>query len=395
MTFTFAEPKEWWLDIPPPQQEEAWQKSQVHATPSSRWNAYVNQICLDAVLERIRAEHTQQASAWLDAAKMSSVWEFVNGSAITVGNKRLVLIPTQTIDDGELEVPQEWVDIPSWVGDYYLVVQLRPEADYLRIWGYATHAELKSEGSYEAGDRAYYINGEDLSDDMNSLWVKCQFYPEAETIASVERLPELPATQAENLIQRLSNSSVTFPRLAVPFTLWGGLLENTEWRHNLYQRRLGAVSPVIVRIGEWLQGRFESVWQGVEEIISPQQTANAWRTRSSLTNQSQSPVFDVSRVKVLDFGSQLGSEQVALLIGVSTINDTEVTIGLQIRPTGNAIYLPNEVQVRLLNENGNEVGQASASVTQTIELQFGGQQGERFSIEVTCGNKSIVENFVI
>ena len=159
----------------------------------------------------------------------------------------------------------------------------------------------------------------------------------------------------------------------------GGLLENTEWRHNLYQRRLGAVSPAIVRIGEWFQGRFESVWQAVEEIISPQQAVNAWRTRSSLTNQSQSPVFDVSRVKVLDFGSQLGSEQVALLIGVSAINDTEVTIGLQIRPTGEAIYLPNEVQVRLLNENGNEEGQASASVTQTIELQFGGQQGDRFS----------------
>jgi len=387
MTFIFAEPKEWWLDIPPPQQEEAWRKSQVHATPSSRWNAYVNQICLDAVLERIRAEHTQQASAWLDAAQISSVWEFVNGSAITVGTKRLVLIPTETIDDGELEVPQEWVDIPSWVGDYYLVVQLRPEGDYLRIWGYATHAELKSEGNYEAGDRAYYINGEDLSDDMNSLWVKCQFYPEAETRASVERLPALPATQAENLIERLSNSSVTFPRLAMPFTLWGGLLENTEWRHNLYQRRLGAVSPVIVRLGEWFQSRFESVWQAVEEVISPQRAVNAWR--------SQNHVFDINRVKILDFGSQLGSEQVALLIGVSTINDTEVTIGLQICPTGNAVYLPNEVRVRLLDENGNEEGQASATITETIQLQFGGQQGEKFSIEITCSNKSITESFVI
>jgi Protein of unknown function (DUF1822) len=394
MTFRFAEPKEWWLEIPPPHQEEAWQQSQRHATPSSRWNAYVNQLCLDAVLESIQTEHTTEASAWLDATQIPSVWEFVNGSAITVGNKRFVLIPTETIDDGELEVPQEWVDIPSWVGDYYLVVQLRPEGDYLRVWGYTTHAELKSEGNYEAGDRVYCIDGEDLSDDMNSLWVKCQFYPEAKTIASVERLPELPATQAENLIHRLSNSSVTFPRLAVPFSLWGSLLENVKWRQNLYQSRLGTVSPAIVRLGEWLQGRFEDVWQAVDGVISPQQAADAWRTRSSLTNQSQSPVFDVNRVKVLDFGSQLGSEQVALLIGVSASSDTEVAIGLQICPT-NAAYLPNEVQARLLDENGNEVAQASASVTQTIQLQFGGQQGERFSIEVTCGNKSIIENFVI
>jgi Protein of unknown function (DUF1822) len=386
MTFIFAEPKEWWLEIPPPRQKEAWQQSQRHATPSSRWNAYLNQICLDAILERIRAEHTPEASSWLDATRMSSVWEFVNGSAITVGNKRLVLIPTETIDDGELEVPQEWVDIPSWIGDYYLVVQLRPEGDYFRVWGYTTHAELKSEGNYEAGDRVYCVHGEDLSDDMNSLWVKCQFYPEAETIAPVKQLPELPATQAENLIQRLSNSSVAFPRLAVPFTLWGGLLENAKWRHNLYQHRLGVVSQPIVRLGEWLQGRFEDVWQ------SPQQ---AWRSPTELNASNLNPTFVVNRVKVLNFSTESSSENIELRVGLTPINETEVNIGVLVSPTGDRVSLADDIQVRLLDEAGNEVGKASAGVTKTIQFDFNCHQGEEFGLEITCCEQSITETFVI
>ena len=35
-----------------------------------------------------------------------------------------MLIPSEAIDDSELEVPQEWVDIPSWAADYYLAVQI-------------------------------------------------------------------------------------------------------------------------------------------------------------------------------------------------------------------------------------------------------------------------------
>ena len=37
----------------------------------------------------------------------------------------------------------------------------------------------------------------------------------------------------------------------------------------------------------------------------------------------------------------------------------------------------------------------NAGVTQTIKFQFGGQQSERFSIEVACLGKVITEHFVI
>lgn len=397
MTFLYAEPKEWWLEITPSQQAEFWSQSQQHVTPSSKWNAYVNRVCLYTVLKLIQVDSAPSANIWLGADKMPAVWDIVNGSAITIGTTKLVIIPTEAIDDGELEVPQEWVDIPSWVGDYYIVVQLRPEGDILRVWGYTTHQELKNHGDYDPDDRTYCIDVENLNCDMNSLWVRCELYPDALTRASVSLLPELSVTQAENLIERLGDAAVTFPRLSVPFVTWAGLIENENWRQSLYDKRLRMTYPQLTRLGDWLRGSFDNIWQNIEDTLSEQQVAAGWRSRNTqnLTSQNQNPVFDINRVKILDFASVSGSERVALLIGISSINDTEVTIGVEIRPTGNAIYLPNEVQVRLLDENGDEVGQAGAGVTQTIQFQFGGQQGERFGIEVACGDKVITENFVI
>ncbi|MBW4509122.1 MAG: DUF1822 family protein [Scytonematopsis contorta HA4267-MV1] len=406
MTFLFAEPKEWWLEISPTQQAEFWEQSQEHATPNSRWNAYVNRVCLYMVLNLIQADNESSASIWLGGDKMPAVWDVVNGSAITIsgtqGGTKLVIIPTEAIDDGELEVAQEWVDIPSWVGDYYILVQFRPEGNCLRVWGYTTHEELKNKGDYDPDDRTYCLDAENLTCDMNSLWVRYEFYPEAPTRASVSPLPELSVTQAENLIERLGDAEVAFPRLSVPFVTWAGLIENENWRQRLYIKRQGvqagdAVSQQLTRLSDWLVGTFDNIWQIIEDSLPERQVVTGWRSKNtqSLSGENQNSIFDVKRVKILDFASVLGNEQLALLIGISAINDPEVTIGVEIRPTGNTISFPNEVQVRLLDENGDEAGKVSAGVTQTIQFQIDGQRGERFGIEVACSDKVITEHFVI
>ncbi len=388
MTFIFAEPKEWWLEVLPSTRAECWEQSQQHATSNSRWNAYINQVCLNVFLEKMQADNAPEANIWLDTTQVSAVWEIVNGSAIAIGGTRFILIPAEAIDDGELEVPQEWVDIPSWAGDYYIAVQIRPEGDILRAWGYTTHHELKTKANYDASDRTYCIDAEDLNCDMNALWVGCQFYPEAQTREAVSILPELSTAQAENLIKRLGNSSILFPRLAIPFATWGALLENENWRQRLFEIRIGLTDLSAERftcLSEWFQETFDAVWQTMEDVFSPQKPAINWRNKNSLIN----------RVKVLDFGFQSNNEQIALLVGTSQMSNNEVNINVQILPTGNNLYLPNEVRAILLDENGDEIGQASASITQTIELQFCGQVGEKFSIQVTCGSKNITENFVI
>lgn len=401
--FTFAEPTEWWLEISPTAQAVAWQQSLLHSTSSSRWNAYLNQLSLDVLLPWLQTEYASQTDISLDSTAASAIWEFVNGIAIAIGAIRLILIPAETIDSAELEVPQEWVDIPSWAGNYYLAIQLKldeqSDEQWIRVWGYLTHQELKDHGEYDPSDRTYCVSTENLSRDMNTFWVTCQFCPEEPTQAAIAPIPELTSVQAANLIERLGNASVAFPRLAVPFALWGALLERDEWRQRLYEQRIqqDQTVDVVVSLSQWLRGQFSAAWQIVEEVLPPQQLAAAWRTRNELqqSDRLQNPVFDVNRVKVLNFGTQASSEQIALLIGVTPVSATEVNIGVQICPVGDRSYLPREVQVRLLDETQTEIGQASAAVTETIQLQFGGRQGESFSLEVRCGDESITEAFLI
>ncbi|MBD2352962.1 DUF1822 family protein [Anabaena variabilis FACHB-171] len=76
---------------------------------------------------------------------------------------------------------------------------------------------------------------------------------------SVAPLPTLPLAQAENLLERLGNSEVVFPRLAIPFELWGALLTHGGWRQGLYERRQGL--PEQWSIQEWLQAGVSNLAQ--------------------------------------------------------------------------------------------------------------------------------------
>jgi hypothetical protein len=59
-------------------------------------------------------------------------------------------------------------------------------------------------------------------------------------------LPELATAQADNLIERLGNPSQLLPRLAVPFTTWGALLQNLHWCRRLAATRRGIPSKTPV-----------------------------------------------------------------------------------------------------------------------------------------------------
>lgn len=239
-----------WLELSETDITGAWQRSQSFSSNSGCWNAYLNQICLNAVLSWLREEYDAGANVWLSAT-LPSIWEVVNGSAITLDKTRFVLVPTETIDLSELRVPQEWVDIPGWAADYYLGVQVNPDEGFVRIWGYATSQQLKQKASYQAQDRTYCLDEDDLISDISVLWVARQLCREEVTRSEIAPLPSIPLAQAENLIARLGNPDVVNPRLALPFELWGALLEHGGWRQRLYQSRMGY--PEQWSILQWLQ----------------------------------------------------------------------------------------------------------------------------------------------
>ncbi|MEH1916480.1 DUF1822 family protein [Nostoc sp.] len=393
MTCAFADPREWLLEISPTIQAQSWQQSQVYATSSSRWCAYINQICLHAFLDWISTEDFPQASVWYSFSGIPAFWEFVNGIAILLEGRRIVLIPSEAIDDSELEVSQEWVDIPSWAADYYLAVQVKPDGEWIRIWGYTTHKELKSLAHYDSVDRTYCIDARHLTKDLTAFSLSYQFCKREEMKAAVALLPQLSTKQAENLVQRLGNASFRFSRLAVPFITWGALLENEQWRQRLYQQRQQSQSSQVrVNLSRWLEGIYDNAWETTETFLLFNFNSIAFNFRSS----SGSGVGSIKRAKLIDLGMEIESQKVVLLVAFIPEDSQQVSIRVQLHPA-NEEYLPVNIKLALLLES-EEIIQSVQAREQDNYIQlkrFDGEVGECFSIQVTFDSHQITEYFVI
>lgn len=261
-----------YLEIDPRQQDHAWQQSQRLPSPDSRWRAYCNQLALDALSRWLAAEGIPPQRP---LARWATLWELVSGSALCCQGARLILVPTEALDDDELRVPQEWVDIPSWAGDYYLALQINPDEGSIRFGGWATHQLLKQNGDYDWRDRTYSLTAlnhsfsdrfsNSFSNSFAALQVTQAQCPEAPKRVSVPALPALATAQAQALIGRLASS--TEPRLALAFEQWGALLAHDGWRRELAERRWGR-SPR--RLGQWLRsGMANLAEQLAEQLADP------------------------------------------------------------------------------------------------------------------------------
>lgn len=172
MAFTFSEliaifPEQIWIEVSKQTQEEIWRVAQQrYSNAGDRWTAYLNLLCLDRFLAWFQAEFDQQVQLQPEADRSS----VVAGTRLTVGDAHMVLIPDDKSTVSEFCIPQAWMDIPAWVADYYLAVQLNLEAGWLRVWGYATNAQIREQASYETIDRTYCLAAEDLIR-LDVLWV--------------------------------------------------------------------------------------------------------------------------------------------------------------------------------------------------------------------------------
>ncbi|KST69397.1 DUF1822 family protein [Mastigocoleus testarum] len=257
-----------YLEIPSsPQVQE-----QLYSTPGASRRAWINQLCLQAFLSWFREEIAPDARIYPNTAALPNFWEFINGTTITFDKYRLILIPSLAVDGDELRVQQEWVDIPKLVADYYIAAVVNPDDSWIKISGYTTHQNLKNKGVYDVADRTYSLENEDLIPDINVLWVTHQLNHVEELRAEIAPLDFISQTQVENLLERLGNSNVKFPRLAVPFSLWGALLTHGGWRKKLYELRQGVQTQWS--ISQWLQTGVASLaqqwgWENREFTILP------------------------------------------------------------------------------------------------------------------------------
>lgn len=361
-----------WLEFSGQQQNQAWEKSQSFSLASSRWNAYLNQICLSTVLSWLQEEYAPKAKVWPNNVALPSFWEVVNGTAIVLDDTRFVLIPSEAIDRSELRAPQEWVDIPSWVPDYYLAVQVNPDDRCVIIWGYATHKQLK-QGFYDVSDRTYSLPQENLILDLNVLWVARQLAKEEITRAEVTPLAILPQAQAENLLQRLGNPAIIEPRLVVPFELWGALLEHGGTRQQLYSRRKGL--PEQQSILNWLRTGISEVAQQI-----------GWKKielQSSFTGARGAELTEDGAI--LSRQLQIAGQQYELQV-FPLRNLEQQTWRFKLQNSASGGVIPGGFKLRLLTEDlqpfaGNEDVALTAQEQLYIDVSLAPREGLVWEIE--------------
>ena len=137
-------PQSEWLYISEHIEKEAREFSE--SFPASvRSIIYLNSLAQRLLLDYFR-EDFPNAITETDG---ETFWQLgINGSAIIWDNLRAIIVPSEAFDIEELEVCQEWVNVPQLAGDYYLAVQIDMEEKLARFWGYTTWEKLQERGTY-------------------------------------------------------------------------------------------------------------------------------------------------------------------------------------------------------------------------------------------------------
>jgi hypothetical protein len=160
-------------------------------------------------------------------------------------------------------------------------------------------------------------------------------------------------------------------------------------------------SPVdaLVNLSQWFVGQVEAGWQTVESLWNSPDFRPGYAFRSPVTTpetvQGQSETV-TRRAKLIDLGIQIDNQPVMLIVEISPEANAKTSIRLQLHSTGNQMYLPTGVQLKVLDNSGAVFLEAQARRADNyIQLQFRGELQEEFSVQVTFNDMSIKENFVI
>jgi hypothetical protein len=157
--------------------------------------------------------------------------------------------------------------------------------------------------------------------------------------------------------------------------------------------RQSSPPKTVVSLSQWLQNVFDASWQAVETLFEPPQEL-AWSFRSpSLVQSPEQSAAGILRGKLLQW--ERADTLVALLVGVTPTVSSAMKISVAIYPAGGRTHLPQDLRLAILDEEGDAVMQAQARSTDSMQLEFRGEPGEQFSVQVALGDRSLTEAFVV
>jgi hypothetical protein len=373
-------PEHVWLEIP--RQLELSTSPPAGLHPAVQTCTDLNQIC-EAVILPYMHEFLPHVSRF---NLQDELWSLgLNGIGLESDQVRLVFLCSEAWDLDALQVPQEWVDIPDFVADYYVAVQVDLEDAWVRLWGGTTHKTLKEQGHFNAGRRTYTLERSFLTEALSSIWLQQKHFPQ--TARRGEVLP-LVAPNLDQLTQAWDTMNAPLSLLAlrqIAFPVWASILTRPEWR----QRAIAHLNPThqfspdpIVQLSQWFDHQFEQGWQAINQLINPELVGAFMDTQ-------------IKRAKLIDLGVELLGCQVTLMMTVSA-TEQGMSVQASVYPTGEQLVLPPNLQLQILDEAGNIFkAVTSRSDDEFIRYRFDAEMGDRFTIQVVLGSACIAEQFQI
>ncbi|WP_246162737.1 MULTISPECIES: DUF1822 family protein [Brasilonema] len=213
----------------------------------------------------------------------------------------------------------------------------------------------------------------------------------------LECRPVLPNTEvvcipAEVWSERIGYVAVQLSESLREATLLGFVEKVTSFELPLSQlrsleelpRHLNQIRPAI-NLSKWFENIFEVSWQALDAILDPKATQLSFSFRKAV---------EVKRCKLISLGTP--NQAVAMIVAISQASEVEIDISVEVQPPQGYTYLPSNLQLIVLDENGEAVINTHAgSDNQSIQLEFSGEPGDSFSVKVALGDVSVTENFVI
>lgn len=172
-------------------------------------------------------------------------------------------------------------------------------------------------------------------------------------------------------------------------------------------------SQSITNLSRWWEDVIDDGWELLETIFPPEPTVsfrspNQLQELSRIESEERSnfsaipdqPIEQlargISRVKLIDLRIDCNTVAIALILQLETSDSEEIDISARICPTNTSNYLPQGLEIMILDEKQKPVLQAKANkINENIEFLFSGKPGETFSIKALLKDNKIVETFII
>jgi len=159
---------------------------------------------------------------------------------------------------------------------------------------------------------------------------------------------------------------------------------------NLFSASSQQLSSVIHCLKDWLDGIIEAGWQRVDSVLTPQQLT------PSLVRNISSATTETKQAKVINLGVEVAEQEVILVLTVIPNDNETIRVRVQVFPDGSQNYLPENLQLAMLAENGDILQSVCArSYDNYIQLRgFQGTVGDRFDIQISCNDVRVIESFI-